>query len=66
MCSADLSGSGQVAGLTDVGYQRWLVSFVRAQFTHFAGSVVVVRPGGRAVVRIQFSRPSPLGLLSAT
>jgi tetratricopeptide (TPR) repeat protein len=66
MCSADLSGSGQVAGLTDVGYQRWLVSFIRAQFTHFAGSVVVVWPGGRAVVRIQFSRPSPLGLLSAT
>jgi len=66
LCSADLSGSGQVAGLTDVGYQRWLLSFIRAQFTHFAGSVVVVRPGGRAVVRIQFSRPSPLGLLSAT
>jgi tetratricopeptide (TPR) repeat protein len=65
VCSADLSGSGRVAGMTDAAYQRWLTSFIRAQLTRFTGSVVVVGQGGRAIVRVQFSQPSPLGLLSA-
>ena len=50
--------------MTDADYQRWLISFVRAQFVHFGGTVVVVRPGGQPVVRVEFARPSPLGLLS--
>jgi hypothetical protein len=64
LCTADLSGSGRAAGMTDAGYQRWLVSFVRAQLTHFGGTVVVVRSGGQPVVRVEFAQPSPLGLLS--
>ncbi len=64
LCTADLSGSGRAASMTDAAYQSWLISFVRPQLAHFAGSVVVVRLGGRTVVHVQFSRPSPLGLLS--
>ena len=64
LCTADLSGSGRAAGMTDAGYQQWLVSFVRAQLAHFGGTVVAVRPGGQPVVRVEFARPSPLGLLS--
>ncbi|HEU5388981.1 MAG TPA: tetratricopeptide repeat protein [Streptosporangiaceae bacterium] len=64
LSSVDLSGSGQAAGMADAAYQRWLTSFVRAQLAHFSGSVTVVRQGGQAVVRIQFARPSPLGLLA--
>jgi tetratricopeptide (TPR) repeat protein len=66
LCWADLSGSGRPAGMTDASYQQWLISFVKTQLANFTGTVAVVRPGGQAVVRIQFSRPSPLGLLSAT
>ncbi len=65
LCSVTLSGSGSAAGMTDAGYQRWLTSFVRAQLTHFTGSVAVLRQGGQTVVRVQFSRPSPLGLLTS-
>jgi hypothetical protein len=64
MCSADLSGSGQAAGLTDTGYLSWLTSFVRAQLQPFAGSAATVRQGDQLVLRVEFSRPSPLGLLS--
>ena len=49
---------------TDAAYQRWLTSFVRAQLEHFTGSVTVVRAGGQPGVRIEFARPSPLGLLT--
>jgi tetratricopeptide (TPR) repeat protein len=66
LCRADLSGSGRAAGMTDASYQQWLISFVKTQLAHFTGTVAVVRQGGQAVVRIQFSWPSPLGLLSAT
>ena len=51
--------------MSDAAYQSWLISFVRAQFTHFTGTVAVVRPGGQPVVRVVFARPSPLGLLAA-
>ena len=30
----------------------------------FTGSVAVVRAGGQPVVRLEFARPSPLGLLT--
>jgi hypothetical protein len=63
LCSADLSGSGRAAGMTDVSYLSWLTSFVRAQLLPFAGRVITVRQGGQLVVRVEFSRPSPLGLL---
>jgi hypothetical protein len=64
LCSAVLSGSGQTAGMTNADYLSWLTSFVRAQLVHFGGSVVVVRQGGQSAVRVEFARPSPLGLLT--
>jgi hypothetical protein len=66
LCSADLSGSGRAAGMTDVGYQRWLTSFIRAQLGRFTGSAATVRQGSQTIVRVRFSQPSPLGLLSAS
>ena len=64
LCVVELSGSGRPAGMSDAAYQRWLTSFVRAQLEHFTGSVAVVRAGGQPVVRLEFARPSPLGLLT--
>ena len=63
LCSADLSGSGNIAGMTDATDLKWLVDSVRPQTRRFAGSVIVKRNGNRSWVRVEFSRPSPLGLL---
>ena len=63
-CSADLSGSGRAAGMADASYVTWLSMFVRAQLLPFAGSITTLTQDGQLVVRIEFSRPSPLGLLS--
>jgi hypothetical protein len=63
-CSADLSGSGRAAGMTDASYVRWLVGFVRAQLAPFAGSTTILRRGGQSTVRVAFSAPSPVGLLT--
>jgi hypothetical protein len=63
-CSADLSGSGSMAGMTDASYLQWLVAFVRAQRVPFAGSAVIEHHGDQTAVRVEFSRPSPLGLLN--
>jgi hypothetical protein len=65
LCRADLSGSGRAAGMADADYTRWLTAFVRAQLDRFAGSVAVIRPGGRPEVRVELDRPSPLGLLTS-
>jgi tetratricopeptide (TPR) repeat protein len=64
LCSADLSGSGRAAGMSDASYLEWLSTFVRAQLAPFAGSVKVLRQDGRLVARVEFARPSPLGLLA--
>jgi hypothetical protein len=64
LCSAALSGSGRAAGMTDAGYLRWMAGFVQAQLVPFAGRVVIPRPGNKPVVQLEFSRPSPLGLLT--
>ena len=66
LCSADLSGSGRAAGMTDASYLRWLTSFVRAQLVPFAGSMSVLQEAGQPVVRVVFAQPSPLGLLAHT
>ena len=63
-CSADLSGSGRAAGMADASYVSWLTAYVRAQLLPFAGSIITLTRDGQLVVRIEFSRPSPLGLLS--
>ncbi len=64
LCSADLSGSGQAAGISDAIYLRWLAGFLRVQLAPFAGSFVVLQQGDQPVVRVELSRPSPLGLLA--
>jgi hypothetical protein len=64
MCSVDLSGSGGAAGMTDASYLSWLVTFVRAQLHPFSGSTAILRQGGKPIVNVEFSRPSPLGLFS--
>jgi hypothetical protein len=63
-CSAGLSGSGRVAGMTDAGYVSWLTAFVRAQLQPFAGTITTPQLDGQVIVRIEYSRPSPLGLLA--
>jgi cellulose synthase/poly-beta-1,6-N-acetylglucosamine synthase-like glycosyltransferase len=65
LCSADLSGSGQAAGMTDAGYASWLAGFNRAQLAPFAGNTTILRHGDQPVVRMQVSRPGPLDLLAA-
>ena len=64
LCSVYLSGSGRTAGVTTARYLSWLTSFVRAQLRPFTGTMVAFRQGGRPVMRVQFARPSPLGLLA--
>src|SRR5580658_9156011 len=51
-CSADLSGSGRAAGMTDASYASWLTAYVRAQLLPFAGSITTLTQDGRLVVRI--------------
>jgi hypothetical protein len=63
-CSADLSGSGRTAGMADASYVSWLTAYVRAQLLPFAGSITTLTQDDQLVVRIEFSRPSPLGLLT--
>ena len=64
LSSADLSGSGQPAGMTDASHLGWITAFERAQLPPFAGSAVILRRGERLIVRVEFSKPSPMGLLS--
>jgi hypothetical protein len=64
LCSAYLSGSGRAAGISDASYLRWLAGFLRVQLAPFSGSFVVLQQGGQPVVRVELSRPSPLGLLA--
>jgi hypothetical protein len=64
MCSADLSGSGKAAAMTDASYLGWLTGFVRAQLVPFTGRTVMFQQGDKPAVELEFSRPSPLGLLT--
>jgi len=64
LCSADLSGSGRAAGMTDADYLRWLTTFIRAQLMPFAGSMTVLTEAGQPVLRVVFAQPGPFGLLS--
>ena len=66
LCSADLSGSGRAAAMTDASYLNWLTSFVRAQLGPFEGGMAVLQEAGQPVVRVVFAQPSPLGLLAHT
>ena len=64
LCSAELSGSGRTAAMTDASYLSWLTSFMRAQLGPFEGSMTVLTEAGQPVVRVMFAQPSPLGLLA--
>ena len=66
LCSADLSGSGRAAAMTDASYLNWLTGFVRAQLGPFEGGMAVLQEAGQPVVRVVFAQPSPLGLLTHT
>ena len=50
--------------MTDTSYLRWLAGFVRAQLVPFAAHVVTPTQGDKPIVQVEFSRPSPLGLLT--
>ena len=63
-CSADLSGAGKAAGMTDSSYLRWLTTFIGSQLAPFSGRIAVVQQGNQRVVRVVFGQPSPLGLLA--
>jgi glycosyltransferase XagB len=65
LTSADLSGSGHAAGMTDAGYASWLAGFNRAQLVPFSGTTTVLQHGDQPVVRMQVSMPGPLDLLAA-
>jgi hypothetical protein len=64
LCWADLSGSGRAAGLGDASYLGWLTAFLRAQPPPFAGNTVLLNQDDQPVVRVEFTQPSPLGLLA--
>jgi tetratricopeptide (TPR) repeat protein len=66
LCSAELSGSGHAASMSDVSYLRWLTSFIGTQLVPFAGNMSVLQEAGQPIVRVVFAQPSPLGLLSHT
>ncbi len=64
---ADLASSDPAAHMTSAAYLRSLQTFLNqaanAQFRP-ARIVQVARPDGRAVLRVEFTAPSPLGLFS--
>ena len=61
---ADLASNDQAAHMTSAAYQRSLRASLNSATAQFrpARIVQVVRPGGRAVLRVEFTAPSPLGL----
>jgi hypothetical protein len=61
---ADLAGSDQAAHMTSAAYLRSLRAFLNQLNAQFrpARIMQVVRPGGRAVLRVEFTAPSPVGL----
>jgi hypothetical protein len=61
---ADLASNDQAAHLTSAAYLRSLRASLNSATAQFrpARIVQVVRPGGRAVLRVEFTAPSPLGL----
>src|SRR5260370_39936245 len=64
LCSADLSGSGQAAGMTDTSYLTWPTSFVRAQLAPFSGGMAVLRQSDHSILRGEIARPTPPGPLT--
>jgi hypothetical protein len=64
LTAVELSGSGQVAGLTDRAYVSWMRQFLHDQRPPYrAASVTTAHRGHQIVIIVRFTRPSPLGLL---
>ena len=61
---ADLASNDQAAHMTSAAYLRSLRASLNSATAQFrpARIMQVVRPGGRAVLRVEFTAPSPLGL----
>jgi hypothetical protein len=61
---ADLASSDQAAGMTSAAYRRSLLASLNELNAQFrpARILQVVRPGRRAVIRVEFTAPSPLGV----
>jgi hypothetical protein len=61
---ADLASNDQAAHMTSAAYLRSLRASLNSATAQFrpARIVQVVRPGGRVVLRVEFTAPSPLGL----
>jgi len=61
----EFAASDPASGLSPASYRHWLVGFFNGQRAPYqAASVTTARIAGRAVVRVRFARPSPLGLLN--
>jgi hypothetical protein len=59
--SAGLAGADSASGLSAPAYQRWLLSFLRAQQLKYRAASIVVQhtADGGAVVWMEFAAPSP-------
>jgi hypothetical protein len=64
---ADLAVNDQAAGLIGSAYVRSVVADLGSVVIQFrpASTKTVLLPGGQQVLRVQFTAPSPLGLLSS-
>lgn len=62
---AELAGYDAASGLSADGYLRWLLVFLRGQRApYWPASVTTALVDGHEIVRVRFSRPSPIGLLN--
>ena len=65
LTGAELADYDTAAGLSADGYFGWLLVFLRGQrVPYWPASVATTRVGGHEIVRVRFSRPSPIGFLN--
>jgi len=61
--SAVLSGADPTGAMTQSAYAAWLLGELRGQRPPYAAQVSTARVQGQPVVDLQFTAPSPLGLI---
>lgn len=65
LSGAELAGYDGAAGISAGRYLRWLLVFLHSQrVPYWPTSVTTARVGDHEVVRVRFSRPSPIGFLN--